>query len=106
LQDDRDDLFAQLTQEQQANKNMNQELINVQTNLAIVKDELEFAKRAVKTLQSSKATSKEAMCADHHLICTPPRIHLSAQSDLLTPSSPTFTGISRASCALYSASNH
>jgi hypothetical protein len=63
LKDDRDDLFARLTQAQQDNKIMNQELSTARSNLAVVKDELEFAKRAVKTLQSSKATSKEALCA-------------------------------------------
>jgi hypothetical protein len=61
LKDDRDDLFVRLTQALQDNKDMNQELTAMRSNMTVLKDELEFAKRAVKTLQTSKATSKEAL---------------------------------------------
>jgi hypothetical protein len=63
LQDDRDDLFSLFSHEQRAARDLTQELAAAREELARVKDDLEFARRAIKALQSSKTTSKEALCA-------------------------------------------
>ncbi len=61
LKNDRDHLFACLTQQQHANAELTQQLAASQRDLTAANDELQFAKRALKSLQSNKATSKEAL---------------------------------------------
>jgi hypothetical protein len=51
-----------LTQEQHARKEAQQELSGAREELSSVKDQLEFARRAIKAFQSSKTTTKEALC--------------------------------------------
>ena len=76
LKDDRDDLFACLTQEQQARKEAQQELFATREELSSVKDQLEFARRAIKAVQSSKTTTKEALCGSFSSTSRRPSSHL------------------------------
>lgn len=66
LKNDRDDLFASWSQQQQKNAEMQRELAAARTDLAVVKDELLFARRAIKTMQSSSVSTNEALCVACH----------------------------------------
>jgi hypothetical protein len=66
LKNDRDDLFASWSQQQHKNAEMQRELAAARTDLAVVKDELLFARRAIKTMQSSSVSTKEALCVACH----------------------------------------
>jgi len=61
-----------LTQEQQARKEAQQELFATREELSSVKDQLEFARRAIKAFQSSKTTTKEALCGPFSSNTCPP----------------------------------
>jgi hypothetical protein len=62
LKNDRDHLFACLTQQQHENAELTRQLAASRRDLHAAKDDLQFAKRAVKALQSNKAaSSKEAL---------------------------------------------